>query len=145
MRHGISAGQLGDLDLALRDQRARDRGAEKVLALIQRVGAEHREDEIADKRFSQVVDEDFLDPEQFGLLARRTEFLALAEIGGERHDLALVGGLQPTQDNAGVEATGIGENNLFHILDAHLGRSPSRPVGGRNAVDGGGARSGRRG
>ena len=65
----IGADLLGDLDLPLGDQRARDRGAQQVLALIQRVGAEHREDEVADEGLAQVVDEDFLDAEHLRLLA----------------------------------------------------------------------------
>src|SRR6185312_11739820 len=77
---------------------------------------------------------------QFGLLPRRAELLALPEIGGERHDLAAVGGLQPAQDHACVQATGIGENDFLHILDAHW--DPSWPMGGGNALAGRGARSG---
>jgi hypothetical protein len=49
-----------DLDLALGDQRPRDRGAEQIEALIERVGAEHREDEVAHEFLAQVVDEDVL-------------------------------------------------------------------------------------
>ena len=82
---------LGDLDLALGDQRPRDRGAEQIDALIERVRAEHREDEIAHELLAQILDEDLLDAEQLGLLARGLELLALAEIGGEGHDLAAIG------------------------------------------------------
>ena len=115
----VGADLLGDLDLPLGDQRAGDAGAEQVLPLVQRIGAEHREDEVADERLAQIVDEDFLDAEHLGLAARRLELLALAEIGGEGDDLAAVGGLQPAQDHAGVEAAGIGEHDLLHILHAH--------------------------
>jgi hypothetical protein len=48
----------GDLDLALGDQRPGDRGAEQVLALIDRIGAEHREDEVAHEFLAHVLDED---------------------------------------------------------------------------------------
>ena len=57
----VGADLAGDLDLALGDQRPRDRGAEQILALIERVGAEHREDEVADELLAQIVDEDLLD------------------------------------------------------------------------------------
>jgi hypothetical protein len=60
-----------------------------------------------------------LDAEQQRLVARRAELLALAEVGGEGHHLAAVGGLQPLQDHAGVEPAGIGEHDLLHVLDAH--------------------------
>ena len=78
-----------DLDLALGDQRPGDRGAEQILALVERVGAEHREDVVADELLPEVVDEDVLglDPEQLGLGPRRLDLLALAEIGGEGDDL----------------------------------------------------------
>ena len=121
MRHRIGADLFGDLDLALRDQRAGDRGAEQILALVQRVGAEHREDEVAHEGLAQIVDEDFLHAEHLGLLPRRAEFLALAEIGGEGDHLAAIGHLQPAQDHAGVEPAGIGEHDLLHILHAHGG------------------------
>ena len=112
----VGADQLGDLDLALGDQRPRDRGAEQVQPLVQRVGAHHREHVVADEFLAQVVDEDVLglDAHQLRLGARRLEFLALAEIGGEGDDLAIVGLLQPFEDDAGVEAARIGED---HAID----------------------------
>src|SRR5665254_17381 len=65
----------------------------------------HREHVIAHEFLAQVLDENVrgLDAEQQRLLARRLEFLALAEIGGEGDDLAAIGGLQPLQDDRGVE------------------------------------------
>ena len=122
MCHGVGTDHLGDLDLALSDQRARDGGAQQILALIQRVGAEHRKDEVLHEGLAQIVDEDLLHAEHFRFLARRPKLLALAEIGGEGHDLTLVGGLQPTQDHAGVQPARIGENHFLHILDAHAGK-----------------------
>ena len=91
--HGVGADLSGDLDLLLGDQRPRDRGAEQIQALIERVGAEHREHVIADEFLAQVLDEDVLrlDAEHQRLLARRLQLLALAEIGGEGDDLAAVG------------------------------------------------------
>ncbi len=116
MRHRIGAGLLGDLDLALGDQRPGDRGAEQILALIECIGAEHREDEVAAELLAHILDEDLLDPGHLGLLARRLQLLALAEIGGEGHHLAAVGLLQPFQDDAGVEPAGIGEHDLLDVL-----------------------------
>ena len=71
MRHRVGAHLFGDLDLPLRDQWTRNRGPQQVLALIQRIRAKHREHEVADEFFAQVIDEDFLYPEHLGLLARR--------------------------------------------------------------------------
>jgi hypothetical protein len=90
VRDRIGAGLLRDLDQALGDQRPRDRGAKQVFALVHGVAAEHREDEVAHEFFAQVVDEDVLrlDAHLQRLGARRLEFLALAEVGGEGHHLA---------------------------------------------------------
>ncbi len=60
VRDGVGAGLACDLDQALGDQRARDRGAEQVFAFVDGVGAEHREHEVAHELFAQVVDEDVL-------------------------------------------------------------------------------------
>ena len=92
-----------------------------------RVGAEHREDVVAHEFLAQVLDEDVLrlDAEQQRLVARRPQFLALAEIGGEGHDLAAVGRLQPFEDDGRVEAPRIGEHDA---LDLWLHGDPE-PVG----------------
>ena len=105
----------GDLDLALGDERAGDRRAEKINSLVDRVGAEHREDEIAHELLAQIVDVDLLDAELFGLAPRRFQFLALAEVGREGDDVAVVGGLQPFEDDRRVEAARIGEDHLVDV------------------------------
>jgi hypothetical protein len=57
---------------------------------------------------------------------RGLKFFALAQIGRERHDLAVVGVLQPFENDRGVEAAGIGEddffNGLFHGVTSGFGR-----------------------
>jgi hypothetical protein len=89
----VGADLAGDVDQVLGDQRPRDRGAEQILALVERVGAEHREHVVAHEFLAHILDEDVfgLDAEQLGLLARRLELLALAEVGGEGDDLAAIG------------------------------------------------------
>ena len=121
MRHRIGAHGFGDFNLALGDQWARDGSAEQIHALIQRIGAEHGEDEIADEFFPQIIHENvfWLDAKQQRLVARRAQFLTLAKIGGEGDDFALIGGLQPFQDDAGIQPARIGEHDLLHIFDAH--------------------------
>src|SRR5215208_8167710 len=49
MGDGIGAGCAGDLYQPLGNQRAGNRGAEQIDALIKRIGAEHREDKVADE------------------------------------------------------------------------------------------------
>ena len=122
---GVGANLLRDLDLALGDQRPRDRGAEEIRPLVERVRPEHGKDVVAHELFAQILDEDVvrLDTEKQRLLARGLDLLALAEVGGEGDHLAAVGGLQPFQNDGGVEAAGIGEHHLFHLalLGAALG------------------------
>ena len=105
MRDRVGADFLGDLDLLLGNQRPCDRGAKQILPLIHGVGAKHRKHVIADKLLAQILDEDVfrLDAEQQRLLTRGFELLALAEIGREGHDFAAISGLQPLQDDRGVE------------------------------------------
>ena len=125
MGDGVGADLARDFDQALGDQRPRDRSAEQILPLVERVGAEHREDVVAHEFLAHVLDEDVLrlDAEQLGLAPRRLQLLALAEVGGEGDDLAAVGRLQPFQDDGGVEAAGIGEDDAFDwVFGLDMGR-----------------------
>ena len=110
---GVGANQPRDVDLPLADQRPRDRRAEQIGPLVERVGAEHRHDVVAHEFLAQVLDEDLLHAQELGLLARRLDLLALADIGGEGHDLAAIRLLQPFEDDRGVEAPRIGEDDLL--------------------------------
>ena len=58
MTHRVGTHLLGDLDLLLGDQGPGDGGAQQIDAFIDRIGAEHGEDEIADEFLAQVLDED---------------------------------------------------------------------------------------
>ncbi len=118
MRDRIGAGLVGDFHQPLGDQRPRDRRAEQIDAFVERIHPEHREDEIAHEFFAEILDVDVLDTHELGLLARRLELLALAEIGREGDDLRAVGALQPFEDDRGVEPARIGKH---HLLDVRHG------------------------
>ena len=124
MGNGLGADLLRDLDLPLGDERPRDRRPQEIRALVERVRAEHREDVVAHELFAQILDEDVLrlDAEKQRLLARGFDLLALTEIGGEGDHLATIRGLQPLQDDRGVEPAGIGEHHFFHL--APVGVAP---------------------
>src|ERR1700722_1641197 len=137
----VSAHFVSDFDQALGDERPRDRSAKQILALVQGVGAEHREDVVAHEFLAHVLDEDVLrlDAEQLSLFARRLQFLALAEIGGGGDDLGAVFGLQPLEDDRRVQPTRIGEDDALdlRLLGARHGwqdflqrKDPSWPGGG---------------
>lgn len=128
MRDGVGAGLPGDVDQVLGDQRAGNRGAEQVDAFIDGIGAEHREDEIAHEFFAHVLDEDFLDAQHFRLLAGRFKFFALAEIGGKGHDFRAQFRLKPLQDDRGVEAARIGENDFLNVFPLAHNSLPSDAV-----------------
>ncbi len=110
----IGAGLVRDLDQPLGDQRTGDAGAKQIVAFIAGVGAHHREDEIGHELLAQVLDEDVGvgDPHRPGLVARRLDFLALAEIGGECHHLAAALDAQPFCDHRGVEPARIGKDDF---------------------------------
>lgn len=122
---GVGTGFVDDVDQALGDQRPGDRGTEQVFALVHGVGTEHRKDEVADEFLAQVVNVYLLglDAELQRLGARRFEFLALSEVGGKGDHLALVGVLQPFQDDRGVEAAGIGQHNFLDVAHGVYGFS----------------------
>src|SRR5690554_5302849 len=67
----IGAGFIGNVDQTLGNQRAGNGGTQQVLALVDGVGAEHREHVIAHKLFAQVLDVDFLNAQRFRLGTRR--------------------------------------------------------------------------
>ncbi len=137
----------GDVDLGLGDQRPGDRGAEQVDALVERVGPEHREDVVADEFLAQILDEDVLglDAHHQGLLPRRLQLLALAEIGGEGHHFAGVLLLQPLEYDRGVETAGIGEDDLLgrrQLVHREILSRVARLKGqGGVAIKGGGAQT----
>src|SRR5262249_20681083 len=96
-------------------------------ALIERIGAEHREHVVPDELLAQVLDEDILrlDAQHLGLAPRRLQLLALAEVGREGDDLAAVGLLQPLQDDRRVETARVGEH---HLLDRAWLGGHARPL-----------------
>src|SRR5262249_60650735 len=98
------------------------------------VRAKHRADASSHDPFAQTIDKDFLrlEAEKTRLLACGLKFLALAEIGGEGDDLATIRGLQPLQDDRGIEPAGIGEHDFFHpaLLRGALGQNTVRARAG---------------
>ncbi len=125
VRDGVGAGLFGDFDQVLGDQRAGNRGAEQIDAFIDGIGAEHRENEIAHEFFAHVLDEDFLDAQHFRFLAGWLKFFALTEIGSEGHNFRAEFCLKPLQDDRGVEAARIGENDFLNVFPLAHNKLPS--------------------
>ena len=114
MRDGVGAFPAGELDLPLGDERARDRGAEQVLVLVDRTRAQHREDVVADEFFAQVLEHELRGAGPVRLLLEAAELLALPEVGTERHHLGLVPLDEPAEDDRGVEPARVGEDDAAH-------------------------------
>ena len=110
-----------DLDKTLRDERTRDRGAEQVLPLVDGIGPEHRKDVVTRELLAQVLDVDLFHAHGLGLCTRRRDFLALSDIRGEGDDLALIGILEPFQNDRSIQSARVGEDDLVdtvgHVRD----------------------------
>ena len=110
---GIRADLMRNLNLTFGNQRPRDGCAEQIKPFVKRIGAKHRKDEIADKFFAQIVDENLFDAGGFGFAARGFQLFALAQIGRESDNFAAFFLLQPFQDDRGVQTAGIGQDDFF--------------------------------
>ena len=117
MTNGVGTGFIDDLDQALGDQRTGDRGTKQVLAFIDSIGTEHRENEVADKFLAHVVNVDVLrlDARLQRLGARRLKLFPLAEVGRKGDHFALVHILQPLEDDRGIQTARIGQYNLLDV------------------------------
>ena len=119
MGDGIGFFQTRNVDQMLGDKRPCNRGSKKVLALIDRVGPKHWEDEVADKLFAQVFNMDFLNAEFLGFFPSRFKLLALADISRKGNDLTVVLILQPFQNDRGIEPSRVGQNDLLNAFFSH--------------------------
>ena len=115
VRQGVRADFARDLDLFLRDQRARHRRAEQVFAVVDRTSAQGGPDEITHIFEAQIFDVTLLG-------ARRDRFFAhalqlgftLPDIGGHADDPGIVVLAQPGDDDRSVEAARVGEGDGAH-------------------------------
>ena len=129
---GIRTREACDLDLAFGDQRTGDGGAQEILALVDGIGPEHREDVVAHELLAQVLDEDIFgfDTEFQRLFSGRFDLFALADVGGEGDHFAVVLVLEPFENDTGVETAGVGEYDFFDLF-FHLERTSSENRFGR--------------
>ena len=118
VRDGVGFHLACNVDHVFGDQRPGNRGAEQVFAFVQCVGAEHRKHEVAHEFFLEILNEDvlFFDAHLERLGARRFDLFTLADVGGEGHHFAVVYVLQPFEDDRGVEAAGVGQDNLVDLV-----------------------------
>ena len=132
---GGGAFLASDLDHAFSDERARDGGAEVILAFVDGASLHHREDEVAGEFGLKVVDVKLGGAGLHGLLLKALELVFLADVGAERDHLGVVLVLDPGKEDGGVEATGVGQDDF--LLLAHVsGMEKSAAVRGEVREDG---------
>ena len=100
----------------LADEGAGDGGAEEIVGLVDRPGAEHGEDEVAHELFAQIVYVALGGAGVYRLLIEAGEFFRLPEVGGEADYFAAVLFDEPAYDYRGVEAAGVREDDLVRFL-----------------------------
>ena len=123
MRYGVGLFGFGDGEVGLGDERTGDGGAEVILAFVDRVGAQHRVDVVAGKLLDQVHRVVGAGTGLFGLIGQTIQLFFLADIGGKGDDLSVVVIFEPADQDRGVEAARIGED------DFHAGNSPEACMG----------------
>ncbi len=122
MGDGISTGFVGDLDQSLGDQRTGNGSAQQVFAFIDSIGAEHREHEVTDELFTQILNVDLLHAHGLRLGTRRLNLLTLPQIRSEGHHLTTVGVFQPLENYRGIQTAGIGQDDFLNISHYALPR-----------------------
>jgi hypothetical protein len=106
------------LDLALREDRSRHAGAEQVAPLVERHRAHARPHVVGEPWALQRVDAARHRARTARLLLEAAQLLVtLADVAAVRMHFAVVVLLQPRNDDRGVEAAGVGEDDL--LLLAH--------------------------
>jgi hypothetical protein len=115
VRQGVRAKRARDLDLPLRDERPRDRGAQQVLAVVDRARAQGGEDEVPDELLAQVLDIALLGARRQRLFAHAGKLLRpLANVGGDADDARVVLLAQPRNNDRSIKPAGIREHNRLH-------------------------------
>ena len=114
VRDGGGSFGPGDLDHPLRNQRPRDTRTQTIFALVNGSGLQDRIDEIPCEFLLKVIDVTFRRSGPKRLFLEPVEFLPLADVRAECHDLRPVSFLEPVQKNRGVQPPGICDDDFFH-------------------------------
>src|SRR3990170_208305 len=111
---GVTARFFRNPDQTFGYHRARQRGPQQVVPLVDRIGPQGREDEIGDELLGEVFSNGLHRPglQRFG--ASALHFVTLTNIGGVGHHIDAVLLDEPFQDHRGVQPSGICQNNFLH-------------------------------
>ena len=103
VRDSIRAFALSDLDVGLGNQRPCNRSAEHILPFIDRIGAHHREDEVAGELFDQVDGIVRRRAGGLGFFSQTIEFFLLADVSRVSNDFSVIVLLEPANENGSVQ------------------------------------------
>ena len=105
---GVGLFLFGDFHHALGDERARDAGAEKILAFVNRAGVDDGINEVAGEFLLQIVNVDFGRAGLARLRFEAGEFVLLPDVRAEGDHFGVVFFFDPRKQHRGVEAARIG-------------------------------------
>jgi hypothetical protein len=113
VRDGDGALLAGDVDEQLRDQRPGERGRERIVVLIDGAGEQAGEGEVAQEGVLHVARDHLQRAGLQAALLDEAEVGLSADVDGEGDDLVALGVDQPADRDRGVEAAGVGEDDLL--------------------------------
>ncbi len=103
----------GHVHHQLGDERPRQGRGEGILALVEGAGGQGREDEVAHEEVAPVTDDGLDGAGGLGALLHLRDVALLAHVDGEGDDVVAALLLQPADGHGGIEAAGVGKDNLF--------------------------------
>ena len=112
--HGSRAFFMGDIDEQLREQRPGKRGRERVGVLVDCARRQRREGEVFEEVLAAVDHAHLERASGHGARFDHWLFAALADIDIERDDIVAAFDREPFNRGRGIEATGVGEDELRH-------------------------------
>ena len=114
--HGVAALAVGDLDEQLCDERSRQRGGQRVDALVQRVGLEAGPDELADEAVAAIDDVGAAGAGRERARGDAITQRVATEVDRQGHDLGVVLLLEPGHRDRCIQPARIGEHDLLHLV-----------------------------
>ena len=108
------SGLVGDLDQHLRDQRSRQRGHQRITALVQSVHAESREHVTGHEPLASIDEPSVYGTEIRGARHGRGQVSRLAHVDGGRYDFVTLLG-QPPDGDRRVQTARVRQHDLLHV------------------------------
>ena len=106
VRDGIGAEFFGELHLALREKRARERCAQKIFMFVHGSGAQRGPDVTGDEFLAQIFDVGGAGAGGQSFFSRRFQIFLLAEVADHGdHFAAGIGLLEPGNNDGGVQTS----------------------------------------